>query len=171
MKETDDGSRTDHTFASFSEADGERLNSKKISVLYVDENSSLLDIVCRYLEMDGEIMVDTSLSWETAIERMRYIKYDVIVTDYNINNGDGNELLKSVRNLGIMIPVVFFVLFRSDELEKEALQYGNVLFTEKLAMSLGSPFPNLYNTIKKAVSQNQDNTRPEPVCHIETGGD
>lgn len=138
------------TTPSFSGSASEVRQGSRISVLYIDETPALLDIVCQYLEMNGEMMVDTALTQEDAIEKMRYISYDVIVTDYNIDHGTGNTLLYYTRSMGNQIPFIYFVLFRSDDLETDARQYGNVRFIEKIGTCYGSPFPNLYQAILAA---------------------
>jgi DNA-binding NtrC family response regulator len=125
----------------------------RISVLYIDTTPALLDAVRQFLEMNGDIMVDTSVSGKEAIEKLEYITYDVIVTDYNIR-GMGNALLSYLRNHGNLIPFVYFVLFRSVDLECEAQNYGNVSFVEKLKNKENSPFLSLYHSIIKGVQGN-----------------
>jgi len=138
---------------SFPGCEAERQHTMRISVLYVDEAPVLLDSVCRYLEINGEMMADTSLTAEDAIEKMRYIHYHIIVTDYYSNNGEGYALLRYLRNIGNCIPFVFFVFFRSDVLEEEARRYSNVWFTDKPGSCSGSIFSDLYKTIIGAVKE------------------
>lgn len=147
---TNDGSEQLHITPPFSGADAGTEKYFRISVLYVDETPSILSTVCRYLERSGEMMVDTSLSIGDAINKMRYISYDVIVTDYNFEDGSGNTLLRYSRERGNRIPFVYFVLFRETDLEREAEQYGVVSFIGKSPLNSGSPFADLEMAIKKS---------------------
>jgi DNA-binding NtrC family response regulator len=121
-------------------------NTRRISVLYVDESPALANLICMYFDRNGEMMVDTSQSIEGAIDKLRYIAFDVIVTDYNNNERNGNELLRNVRAKGEMIPFVYFVVSRIDELENEAKHLGLVSFIEKMGAS-GANFAQLRQAI------------------------
>jgi DNA-binding NtrC family response regulator len=124
-------------------------NTRRISVLYVDESPALANLICMYFDRNGEMMVDTSQSIEDAMNKLNYIAYDVIVTDYNNNERNGNELLRNVRAKGEMIPFVYFVVSRINELENEAKHLGLVSFIEKMGVS-GANFAKLRQAICEA---------------------
>jgi DNA-binding NtrC family response regulator len=130
-------------------------SQSRISVLYVDETPDLLDAICRCLERSGEMMVDTALSIEDALNKMRYISYDVIVTDYNFKDGSANTLLRCTREKGDKIPFVYFTLFQVRDLEDDAMGFGGVSFIGKPALYSISPFSDLYQAIKKAARVNK----------------
>jgi CheY-like chemotaxis protein len=52
-----------------------------ISVLYVDEFRSPLDITCRFLERTGDLVVEVSLANDDAVQKMNYRLFDAIVAD------------------------------------------------------------------------------------------
>ena len=133
---------------------------RAISILYVDESPRLLEIVCEYLESEGNMIVDLCLTVDGAMDKMRYIDYDVIITDYNFEHGDGISLLERARKAGNMVPFVYFVLFRSENLENEARQYGRVWFVEKLSNGSHSPFPGFYRAIINAVGASSEEGNP-----------
>jgi DNA-binding NtrC family response regulator len=148
--------------------------SPVFSVLYVDETMSLVDIVCRYLERGGEMVANASNSVEDAINKMRYISYDVIITDYNFEDGSGNALLKNVRGHSNQTPFVYFLLSRTENLENEARAYGNVTFIEKLKSDPKSWSSTLYQAVKtaalKSSGKNNKMTADAAVpCFRETG--
>jgi len=130
-------------------------NTRTLSVLYVDESPALANLICMYLDRNGEMMVDTSQSVEEAMNKLRYISYDVIVTDYNSREKKGNELLRNVRAKGRRIPFVYFVLFRVTEYEDEAQQLGQVSFIEKMGNS-GANFTKLRQAILQAVQEDRN---------------
>jgi CheY-like chemotaxis protein len=143
------------TAASFAGPDSHA--SRAISVLYVDESPRLLEIVCEYLETQGNMIVDLCLTVGEALDKMRYIDYDVVITDYNFEHGEGISLLEQARKAGKAVPFVYFVLFRSEMLEDEARQYDKVWFVEKLSPGSQSPFPNFYRAIVSAVGAFPEN--------------
>jgi DNA-binding NtrC family response regulator len=151
------GSEMLPTTPPFSGSDPETGDTRPISVLYVDDTPALVNLICMYLDKDGEMMVDTSFSISEAMNKMRYISYDVIVTDYNNKEEQGNELLRNVRAKGDRIPFVYFVLFRIARYEDEAKQLGQVSFIEKIGNS-GTNFNKLRQIILEAVREDRKNT-------------
>jgi len=123
-----------------------------ISVLYVDDWSSLLSIICRFLERKGDVEVETVLSTKDALRIFDYIPFDVIVTDYNSKESHGISLLQKTRQKGNMTPFVFFTLEQDSCLEKEAKRYGRVAFLPKICNS-GSGFEELEKAIRTVVQR------------------
>lgn len=63
-------------------------------ILYVDDESSLLEIGKTFLERDRTFAVDTSLSAVDALGHLKSIQYDAIVSDYQMPEMDGITFLK-----------------------------------------------------------------------------
>jgi DNA-binding NtrC family response regulator len=147
---TTNGSKIFSIAAPFSCSTEKRSNAKIISVLYVDESPALANLISLYLNQKGEMTVDTSQSVKDAMEKLRYISYDVIITDYNIAGNDGNALLRNARAMGERVPFVYFVAFRDYECENEAKHYGQVSFIEKMGSS-GANLVKLRQAILDAV--------------------
>ncbi|MDD1693993.1 MAG: PAS domain S-box protein [Methanoregula sp.] len=87
---------------------GSGAESSPISVLYVDDERSLLEPTRLSLEKRGNISVDTSISVQDALEKMQVRSYDVIVSDYQMPEIDGLEFLKQLRKSGNTIPFIIF---------------------------------------------------------------
>jgi DNA-binding NtrC family response regulator len=145
-------------------------NNRRISVLYVDESPALANLICIYLDRNGEMNVDTSQSVEDAMNKLRYISYDVIVTDYNNNERDGNALLRNIRARGEAIPFVYFVVSRVNGFENEAKQFGHVSFIEKMGPS-GANLAQLRQAIFQAALECRINAaaRSEPSAVRQEG--
>ncbi len=109
--------------------------SEEFLYLFVDESPALANLICMYLQKNGEMTVDTSQSVDDAMNKLRYISYDVIISDYNLTDENGNTLLRSVRAQGERVPFVYFVAFRDSEFENEARHFGQVSFIEKMGSS------------------------------------
>ena len=120
-----------------------------VRVLYVDDSKILLDITRRFLEMNGEISVDTTSSLENAATKIDSIPYDCIVTDYIMPAMKKFDLLKHVREKGIQTPFIFFMLWKDYSYELYAEQYRKVSFVPKNSTTR-SPFWDLYHEVHRA---------------------
>ena len=79
-----------------------------ISVLYVDDQSDLLDIGKLFLEQSGQFSVDIITSAPAALTILNTKEYDAIVSDYQMPDMDGIEFLKEVRTSGNTLPFILF---------------------------------------------------------------
>jgi two-component system, cell cycle response regulator len=99
--------------------DGRRPVSDKLlkSVLYVDDDADIREIVEMALGLDGEIRVLTSDGGERALLKMRVEKPDLVVLDVMMPGMDGPTLLKRMRLEPELarIPVIFMTAKSSKE--------------------------------------------------------
>ena len=123
-----------------------------ISVLYVDDETALLEIGKRFLERGGLFSVDTV---ESASEALLYITekgYDAIISDYQMPGMDGIEFLKKVRASGNNVPFIIFTGRGREEVVIEALNEGVDFYLQKGGEPV-SQFAELAHKIQKAVLQ------------------
>jgi two-component system, cell cycle response regulator len=87
------------------------------SLLYVDDDSDIREIVEMALGLDGDIRVLTSDGGEGALLRMRVEKPDLVVLDVMMPGMDGPTLLKRMRSEPELahIPVIFMTAKSSKE--------------------------------------------------------
>src|SRR5208283_791483 len=95
-----------------------------ISVLYVDDESALLDIGKLYLEQTKEFAVTTVSSGSAALDRIKSNGIQAIVSDYQMLGMDGIEFLKQVRATDKTIPFILFTGKGRDEIAIEAFENG-----------------------------------------------
>ncbi len=79
-----------------------------ISVLYVEDDLSLLEIGKFLLEKDGSVGVDTCSSVHEALGKISGKRYDVIISDYAMPVMNGMKFLQSLRSGGDTTPFFFF---------------------------------------------------------------
>ncbi|MGB8219698.1 MAG: response regulator [Methanoregula sp.] len=79
-----------------------------IPVLYVDDDPGLLEIGKLFLEGQGQFNVDTITSAQAALTLLNTKTYDAIISDYQMPEMDGIELLKRVRATNKTIPFILF---------------------------------------------------------------
>ncbi len=68
-----------------------------ISVLYIDDEETLLEIAKVYLERTHEFTITTALSGSEGLELLKTQKFQAIVSDYQMPEMNGIEFLKQVR--------------------------------------------------------------------------
>jgi DNA-binding NtrC family response regulator len=133
-----------------------KVRGNVLSVLCVHDNLLFLDRVCRNLELQGDLSVEISLSVESALHLMKYVLFEVIVTDYTLEEMGKNVFLKAVRGRGNPVPFIYFTRTRNADAEDEACLYGEVYFIEWGGKSTTRGFKELYLSIKEAVYNKKD---------------
>lgn len=126
-----------------------------LTVLCVHENPVFLDRLCRHLERRGDLSVDTVTSAEDALHLMKYVLFDIIVTDYNPLPVEKNGFLKTVRNQGNAVPFIYFTHIRNAEIETETRVYSAVYVVEWEEETLSRGFDDLYLSVKQAAAKNR----------------
>jgi PAS domain S-box-containing protein len=102
-----------------------------ISVLLVEDDRNLLVITREYLEKKGTISVHTVISAGEALELLGTRNYDVIISDYQMPDMNGIELLKHLRASGNGIPFIIFTGRSREQVVIEALNNGADFFLQK----------------------------------------
>jgi PAS domain S-box-containing protein len=102
-----------------------------ISVLYVDDEPTLLELTRLFLERSGEFNVDTAVSAREAISRLADRRYDAIISDYQMPEMNGIEFLQQVRKAGNMIPFIIFTGKGREEVVIEAINAGADSYIQK----------------------------------------
>jgi CheY-like chemotaxis protein len=101
------------------------------SVLYVDDDPELLDLSKIFLEMSGQLCVDTAASVTEALEKLRYNTYDGIISDYQMPGINGIEFLRYIRQHYKDLPFVLFTGRGREEIVIEALNSGADFYLQK----------------------------------------
>jgi PAS domain S-box-containing protein len=123
-----------------------------ISVLYVDDDPSLLEVTQLILERSGEFRVDLATSAEDALKVPALLIYDAVVSDYLMPDMDGIGLLKEIRSRSADIPFILFTGRGNEDVVIEAINNGADFYLRKG----GDPtaqFAELKHKIKKAVER------------------
>jgi len=110
--------------------DPSRLRELK-SVLYVDDDPTLLEICKMFLELSGQIRVDTLTCAHAALEQLASSCYDAIISDYQMPSMDGISFLKSLRSQGNSTPFILFTGRGREEVVIEAYNNGADFYLQK----------------------------------------
>lgn len=98
----------------------------KIKILVVDDFSTMRRIVKNILRQIGYSNIDEAEDGNGALARLRQDKYDLVVSDWNMPNMSGLELLKAIRtdNSLCSTPVLMVTAEASKEKVVEAIKAG-----------------------------------------------
>lgn len=79
-----------------------------IRVLLVDDEPQLLELARFFLEKQGQFAIETATSADEALNRISKGSLDAVVSDYQMSEMDGIELLKTLRAEKNDIPFILF---------------------------------------------------------------
>jgi PAS domain S-box-containing protein len=122
--------------------------AERIRILSIDDESALLDMGKLFLERRGEFAVDTAISAAEALAILENQNYDAIVSDYQMPEMDGIELLKKVRATQKNVPFIIFTGRGREEIVIEALNNGADFYLQK-----GGDPKTLYTELGHVIQQ------------------
>jgi len=102
-----------------------------LSVLLIDDQNSLLEVIHPLLERIGQMKVKTAASAKEALELMISTTFDAMIVDYDLPEINGIELLKIIRAKGDTTPVIIFTGVGREYAAIEALNNGADFFLKK----------------------------------------
>jgi len=121
-----------------------------LTILYVDDEPALLEVIRLFLERTGDFTVDTSESAQDALAHLAGKQYDAIVSDYQMPGMDSITMLKAVRDNGKDIPFIIFTDRGHEDVVIEAINNGVDFYLQK-GSDPTAQFPELIKMIKRAV--------------------
>jgi len=124
----------------------------KISLLYIDDEPVLLELCKIYLERSGDISVTTAQGAPEGLVLLSEQSFDAILSDYQMPEMDGIELLKHLKETGEDTPFLIFTGKGREEVVIEALNHGADFYIQK-GGDPKSQFAELINKIRYAVAR------------------
>ena len=95
-----------------------------MKVLVADDSKVMLRIIINVLSRLKILDVDIALDGELALELFHKNKYDLILTDMNMPNKTGLELIKAVRTIDKEVPIIMITTEGGRKEVIEALKAG-----------------------------------------------
>jgi excisionase family DNA binding protein len=92
-------------------------------VLVVDDEASIRDLLAKTLAL-AEYDVDLAPDGRTALERLRMIPYDLLVTDLKMPGVDGLAVIREARRMKTDMPVIIITGFSTEASAIEAVNLG-----------------------------------------------
>jgi DNA-binding NtrC family response regulator len=134
----------------------------KRSILIVDDEQDMLDLLKRSLEPDLDCRVATATSGEDALKRLATGSFDLVLADIKMPGMDGLELLEIVKRNNPQQTVVMMTAFGQIDTAVNAMRSGAYDFITK-------PFEHdaLTLRLEKALERSvliQENRRLQQAC-------
>jgi DNA-binding response OmpR family regulator/Flp pilus assembly protein TadD len=123
-----------------------------LSVLVVDDQKPLLEVISLFLERHGNMKVKSALSAKEAMNLLVNTTFDAMVVDYDLPEINGIEFLKMLRAKGDTTPFIIFTGVGREYAAIEALNNGADFFIKK-GDDAQSQLLDLVQIIRKAVDR------------------
>jgi two-component system chemotaxis response regulator CheY len=100
--------------------------ARTLRVLVVDDQLSMRALVRSYLRKMGFESIDEAPSGTDALKELTLRPYNLVISDYNMDNGSGLDLLKTMRAHPILkrIPVIMVTGSADKETVSAVVQAG-----------------------------------------------
>jgi CheY-like chemotaxis protein len=100
-------------------------------ILIVDDEESVLTVLKDGLRMMENYEVATASDGSSALEMLRQVPFDLIVTDYKMAGMDGLKLLETVKSIQPSTKVILMTAYGTDEIQAEAIRLQACQYLEK----------------------------------------
>jgi DNA-binding response OmpR family regulator/Tfp pilus assembly protein PilF len=102
-----------------------------LSVLLIDDEPALLEVLKLFAERSRELSVHTAQSATEALRILPEKTFDAIIVDYSMPEIDGIEFLKIIRSEGNTTPVIIFTGAGHERQAIEAINNGANFYLKK----------------------------------------
>ena len=119
-------------------------------ILVVDDEQAVRDLLSKTLTM-ADYDVDSADDGPSAIEKMRAVEYDLLITDLKMPGMDGLSVIREARKLSADLPVIIITGYSTEASAIEAINLGVSGYLTKpfrlprilaaAARALGEPVP------------------------------
>ncbi|XHH10345.1 MAG: PAS domain S-box protein [Candidatus Bathyarchaeia archaeon] len=97
----------------------------EIKVLHVDDDLAFLEISKQILlDLNSNLQIEAASSVDQAIEFLSTKRFDVVVSDYEMPNKNGLDLLKILREQKNQVPFILFTGRGREEIAIQAINLG-----------------------------------------------
>ncbi len=101
-------------------------------ILVIDDEAEMRQAYKSVLEK-LDCQVDMANDGVEGIERFLNKIYDVVITEFNLDNLDGMQMLEHFQHIDPKVPIIFSSCLADEEVIREALENGAVDFLPKPA--------------------------------------
>ena len=100
------------------------------TILLIEDNERMAEVLARHMEMEGHAVVLVA-DGEKGIEEFRRQKVDLVLTDLKLPGKSGLEVLQAVKDENPMVPVVVMTAYGTIESAVKAVKEGAFDFLQK----------------------------------------
>jgi len=104
-------------------AGGDRAGGDRPRILVVDDEESVRDLLAKTLTM-ADYDVDTAGDGPSALDRLRAVEYDLLITDLKMPGMDGLSVIREARRQAPDLPVIVITGYSTEASAIEAINLG-----------------------------------------------
>ena len=102
-----------------------------IRILTVDDELLILNTICNYVEQHFDAEVFRASSGFEALDLLRRMRFDVVITDVSMPMMDGLELMRNVKRVWPQCYVIILTVYDRFDYAYEATKYNQVEYVLK----------------------------------------
>ncbi len=102
---------------------GPTAQTERPRILVVDDEASIRDLLSKTLAL-ADYDVDVAPDGRSAVERLRMLAYDLLITDLKMPGMDGLGVIREARRLKADLPVIIITGFSTEASAIEAANLG-----------------------------------------------
>lgn len=99
-------------------------------ILVIDDEEKIRTLLSIMLERKGYV-IDQAQDGKEALTKLMDSTYDLVISDIKMPEMDGKELIVSMKEKGVLTPVVFITAFATIDSAVEMMQHGAVDYITK----------------------------------------
>ncbi len=132
--------------------DGKDRPGDRPRILVVDDEQAVRDLLAKTLTM-ADYDVDSAPDGASAIDRLRAVEYDLLITDLKMPGMDGLSVIREARRTAPDLPVIIITGYSTEASAIEAINLGVAGYLTKpfrlprilaaAARALGEPVPTV----------------------------
>jgi PAS domain S-box-containing protein len=126
------------------------MNVSELSILSVDDEPDLVELSKEILESLYGMRVQTTTSAQEALGLIKDVRFDAIVSDYQMPGMDGIDFLKKLRSEKDQTPFILFTGRGREEVVVQAIDSGADAYVQK-GTDIRSAFAELAHKIRNSV--------------------
>lgn len=104
------------------------MTQRKLSLLFIEDDEQIRDLTTMILQRDGHAVTATEQA-QKAIDLLKENHYDLVLSDFYLEDTTGHELIKSIRAFNSSIPII--IATGNRELVADALEGGHTYIIHK----------------------------------------
>ena len=140
------------------------MNASTINVLHVEDDRAQRLIVLNYLkDLPGyEFSVMSAENEEQAIELFQRGQFELVILDYQLEEGDGLSCLRKIREGDSLLPVIAISGAASDKIAAELISAGADDYLSKKSLEY-----NMFaQSVQDVLTRRPQHTRPTPTVAL-----
>ncbi|MFC6755620.1 response regulator [Halomicroarcula sp. GCM10025894] len=149
-----------------------------IRTLVVDDSEFFADMTAETLTQEHDMDAVSVHSGTAAAERLAEEEFDCVVSDYEMPEMDGLELLSTVRSEDPSLPFILLTGRGDEETASKAIRAGVADYLLKLEVVEDKQYGRLANRIESVVAQDRTRKKfeslvansPDGIAHITAKG-